>query len=134
MVKQKRLICFAIKKLIHSIAEYWDWIEKRNEERYNVNQLHGKNYDSKNMMHTIRLLQSALQIAQTGSLTTRVNNREELLAIKAGELEYDTLLQYADELITTIELQYSLTNLPDSPNKKKSEAILIAMRNELYRS
>jgi uncharacterized protein len=115
-------------------AEYWDWIEKRNEERYNVNQLHGKNYDSKNMMHTIRLLQSALQIAQTGSLTTRVNNREELLAIKAGELEYDTLLQYADELITTIELQYSLTNLPDSPNKKKSEAILIAMRNELYRS
>lgn len=113
-------------------AEYWDWIEKRNEERYTINQQHGKNYDSKNMMHTIRLLQSALQIAQTGSLITRVNNRDELLAIKKGELEYDSLLKYADELITAIELQYSLTNLPDSPNKEKSEAILVAMRNELY--
>ena len=39
-------------------------MEKRNEERYKTNQQHGKNYDSKNMMHTIRLLQSAEQILQ----------------------------------------------------------------------
>ena len=37
--------------------EYWDWVEERNDNRYQTNLTHGKNYDSKNMMHTIRLLQ-----------------------------------------------------------------------------
>ena len=42
--------------------EYWKWVSEHNEDRYNVNQKHGQNYDSKNMMHTIRLLQSREQI------------------------------------------------------------------------
>jgi len=36
--------------------EYWDWVEKRNDQRYENTKSHGKNYDSKNMMHTFRLL------------------------------------------------------------------------------
>lgn len=31
--------------------EYWDWVEERNDNRYQTNLNHGKNYDSKNMMH-----------------------------------------------------------------------------------
>ncbi len=27
--------------------EYWKWVSERNEDRYNVNQNHGQNYDSK---------------------------------------------------------------------------------------
>ncbi len=64
--------------------EYWKWVSERNEDRYNVNQNHGQNYDSKNMMHTIRLLQSCEQIFKTNSLNIRVENRDELLDIKAG--------------------------------------------------
>ena len=64
--------------------EYWKWVSERNEDRYNVNQNHGKNYDSKNMMHTIRLLQSCEQIFKNSSLNIRVDNRDELLDIKAG--------------------------------------------------
>ena len=36
--------------------EYWDWVAKRNDERYKTTMAHGKNYDSKNMMHVFRLL------------------------------------------------------------------------------
>jgi len=43
--------------------EYWKWVAERNEDRYNVNQTHGQNYDSKNIMHTIRLLQSCEALA-----------------------------------------------------------------------
>ena len=71
-------------KYCKEYTEYWEWIEKRNEDRYNTNQKHGKNYDSKNMMHTIRLLQTAEQILSTGKLSIRVSNREELLDIKAS--------------------------------------------------
>ena len=120
-------------KYCKEYAEYWDWIEKRNEERYNTNQQHGKNYDSKNMMHTIRLLQSAEQILATGTLNIRVNNREELLAIKAGKMEYDDLLEMADSLINSIELWYQKSELPNQPNPENAEKILVEIRTELYR-
>lgn len=113
-------------------AAYWEWIAKRNEERYQANEEHGKNYDSKNMMHTIRLLQSALQIATTGSLTIKVSNRDELLAIKAGKMDYDDLLTYAEELLEAITLAYSQAALIEAPCEKQIETILITMRKELY--
>lgn len=119
-------------KYCKEYKEYWDWIDKRNEERYNTNQKHGKNYDSKNMMHTIRLLQSAEQILKEGTLNIKVNNREELLSIKAGNMEYDQLLEKADSLITSIETEYLYTNLPDFPNKIESEKLLVEIRKELY--
>jgi uncharacterized protein len=112
--------------------EYWEWIEKRNDERYHTNQLHGKNYDSKNMMHTIRLLQSAEQILATGKLNIRVENRAELLDIKSGNREYDDLLLLADNLIASIEKNYETSTLQDFPNKQKTENILVQMRTELY--
>lgn len=112
--------------------EYWEWIEKRNEDRYNTNQQHGKNYDSKNMMHTIRLLQTAEQIFKSKKLNIRVTNREELLDIKNGNKEYDELLKMADDLIISIETEYSSSSLPEYPDKRKAEDILIEFRKALY--
>ncbi|WP_445458209.1 nucleotidyltransferase domain-containing protein [Flavobacterium sp. HNIBRBA15423] len=119
-------------KYCKEYAEYWDWMEKRNEERYNTNQKHGKNYDSKNMMHTIRLLQSAKQILSIGTLNIKVDNREELLAIKAGEMEYEDLLQKADDLIISIENLYQTSTLPEKPNVEKAVNTLITIRTTLY--
>lgn len=112
--------------------EYWKWVAERNEDRYNVNQTHGQNYDSKNMMHTIRLLQSCEQIFKTGSLTIRVDNRDELLDIKAGNQSYENVLQKAENLIESIESHYSTTSLPDAPDLEKTTKILIQIREKLY--
>lgn len=119
-------------KYCKEYTEYWSWIEKRNEDRYNTNQQHGKNYDSKNMMHTIRLLQTAEQILSTGKLNIRVSNREELLDIKTGNREYDDLLEMADNLIVSIESHYLTSNLPDKPDEGKAIQTLIEIREQLY--
>ncbi len=55
--------------------EYWEWVEKRNQDRFQLNENHGKNYDSKNMMHTIRLLQVAEEIIKDGKLNVKRTNR-----------------------------------------------------------
>lgn len=120
-------------KYCKEYKEYWEWMEKRNEERYQTNQEHGKNYDSKNMMHTIRLLQTAEQIFSKGTLNIRVSNREELLAIKAGAMEYDDLLKMADDLIASIEKHYETSTLPESPDVEKAVGILVGIREELYK-
>ncbi|WP_264524739.1 nucleotidyltransferase domain-containing protein [Flavobacterium sp. N502536] len=119
-------------KYCKEYTEYWAWIEKRNEDRYNTNQQHGKNYDSKNMMHTIRLLQTAEQILSTGKLNIKVSNRDELLDIKAGNKEYDDLLEMADQLIASIESHYVTSNLPEKPDEEKAIQILITIRETLY--
>lgn len=119
-------------KYCKEYTEYWNWIDKRNEDRYQTNQQHGKNYDSKNMMHTIRLLQTAEQILATGKLTIRVPNRDELLAIKAGEREYEELLDLADRLIASIEEKYKTSTLSGCPDEEKALQTLIGIREALY--
>lgn len=113
--------------------EYWDWVEKRNQERYNTNSKHGKNYDSKNMMHTIRLLQSALQILTRGTLNIRVTNRDELLNIKAGKVEYDDLMQIAESLLNAIETAAETSQLLPTPDKANAEKLLVSIRTSLYK-
>jgi predicted nucleotidyltransferase len=120
-------------KYCKEYTEYWDWIAKRNEDRYQTNQQHGKNYDSKNMMHTIRLLQTAEQILAKGKLRIRVSNRAELLDIKAGNKDYGDLLKMADGLILSIEEHFTKSKLQELPNEEKAIATLIKMREELYR-
>lgn len=111
---------------------YWDWVNSRNIERFKMNQSHGKNYDSKNMMHTIRLLQSAKNILKTGTLNIRCANREELLNIKYGKWSYKDLISYANQLLNEIEILYERTSLPKLPNYSLAEDTLIKMRETLY--
>ena len=84
------------------------------------------------MMHTIRLLQTAEQILATGKLNIRVTNRAELLDIKAGNKDYDDLLEMADKLILSIENKYQNSDLQERPDEEKAIAILIKIREELY--
>lgn len=112
--------------------EYWDWVDKRNEDRYMDNMLHDKEYDAKNMMHTIRLLQVTEELLKTEELRVNRPNREELLAIRSGKFEYSVLLAQSEELIQKIDLAYEQTMLPEAIDAQKLENILIEIRKELY--
>jgi len=111
---------------------YWDWVEQRNEQRFSSNQQHGKDYDAKNMMHTIRLLQVAQDIFTTGKLTVRRNNRDELLAIKSGAYDYDELLVMADHLMERIETACLHSSLQVAVDYEAAQKTLITMRMALY--
>jgi len=113
-------------------SEYWAWVENRNENRYHENQSHGKDYDAKNMMHTIRLLQVALEIVRDGELNVKRPNREELLAIKRGELEYQEVLDMAEHLMEQIEKVTPESELQDKPDYRQMESLLVEMRGRLY--
>lgn len=111
---------------------YWQWAEARNDIRYQTNLNHGKNYDSKNMMHTIRLLQVAEEILRNGKLNVKRPAREFLLGIKSGNMDYDDLLALADRLMESIESYYLLSSLPDLPDVERAEKVLVEIREKLY--
>lgn len=114
--------------------EYWDWVEKRNEVRYENTQRHGKNYDAKNMMHVFRLLDMAIEIGREGQVNVRRPNRDFLLSIKAGELEYETLLKMAEEKQLEMEAAFDQSSLPEEPDVAFIHQLTYELRDQLYRA
>ncbi len=112
--------------------EYWAWVENRNEERYNTTVKHGKNYDSKNIMHTFRLLKMAKEIALEGRINVKRKDRDFLLSIKNGEFEYEYLLKEAEKLRQELDLLFKFSNLKDSPDKNQIDLLLRNLRTEFY--
>lgn len=113
--------------------EYWQWIEERNEERFLGNVHHGKNYDSKNMMHTFRLLRMAKEIIQKGEINVRRNDRDFLLNIKSGKYEYEELLTMAENLMEEIERLSHTSFLPNEPDSAIIIHNLVSIRSQFYR-
>lgn len=112
--------------------EYRDWVDKRNEERYNKTMQHGKKYDAKNMMHVFRLLLVAKEIATEGKVNVFRKDRDFLLAIKEGQFEYDELVEKATALKDELPLLYKQSALMDEPDVKLIEETLIKMREVYY--
>lgn len=112
--------------------EYWEWVEKRNDERYKATMKHGKNYDSKNMMHVFRLLLMAKEIAIEGNINVYRNDRDFLLSIKEGKFEYDELLLKAEALKDELPILYQDSALQNEPGIDVVDALLIKMREMYY--
>ena len=113
-------------------AEYQQWARERNPARYASTQAHGQGYDAKNLMHTIRLLETARDLARDGTLRVRRDNRDELLAIKRGAFTYDALLARAEALMAESAVLFAQSALPDAVDKEAAIAALVAMREALY--
>ncbi len=120
------------KKYCKDHKQYWDWVSKRNESRYENTIAHGKNYDAKNIMHTFRLLDMAEEILSTGEINVRRPNRAALLEIRSGTFEYNTLMERAEEKVARIEKIYATSTLAEVPNKIQVEQVLVDIRKAFY--
>ncbi|WP_210490286.1 DNA polymerase beta superfamily protein [Rufibacter aurantiacus] len=112
--------------------EYWEWVEKRNDARYQNTLSQGKNYDAKNLMHTFRLLDMAEEIARTDQIVVRRPNRDFLLKIRDGEFEYAQLVDMAEERISKMDDLYAASDLPEEPDVERINQTLVEMRRDFY--
>lgn len=113
--------------------EYWEWVEKRNQARYNDNAKHGKGYDSKNMMHCHRLLDMAIEIGEGKGVIVRRPNRDYLMSIRSGDMDYDFLVADAERKIELVDKLFDQSTLPDKIDMKFVNDLLIKIRKEFYK-
>jgi len=113
--------------------EYWNWVEKRNDERYKTTMTHGKKYDSKNMMHVFRLLLMAKEIALERKINVLRHDKDFLLSIKEGKFEYEELVEMAVELKNELPVFFQTSGLPQEPDKTTVNKLLINMREICYK-
>jgi len=122
----------AFKKYCREYSDYQHWLANRNEDRYATNVEHGRNYDSKNLMHTFRLLSMAEEIATEGLIRVRRPDAEQLLRIRSGEFEYEDLIARAEAKVVRIGALFESSGLPDAPDRDALEQVLIEMREAFY--
>jgi uncharacterized protein len=113
--------------------EYKTWEAARNNERYLSTLEHGGGYDAKNMMHTIRLIRMAGEIARTGKPEVRRRDRDVLLSIKRGMYGYEELLDMAQEEIKRIDVEFASSLLRTTPDVAAIESWTVRIRKEWYR-
>jgi len=83
----------------------------------------------KHVMHLIRLLQSGIVALREGYVPVRVDqHREQLLAIKRGEVPWDDVEKWRLSLHREFDAAFAQTKLADRPDYERANAFLIKAR------
>jgi predicted nucleotidyltransferase len=111
---------------------YETWLSQRNEQRWVDVESHGQKIDGKNMMHCRRLMDMAREIAEGKGIIVRRPNAQELIDIRQGKVDLQTLIDHVESEIKEIDLLYKNSTLPDRVDMNLVEQILIDIRKQIY--
>jgi predicted nucleotidyltransferase len=93
---------------------YQTWLEQRNESRWVDVKSHGQKIDGKNMLHCKRLMEMAKEIAKGEGIIVRRPNAKDLIAIRKGEVDLQTLIDSVEKEIIEVDKLFDNSELPDS--------------------
>ena len=108
---------------------YEEWVAKRNDARWVDSQNHGQMVDGKNLLHCVRLLRMSREVASGQGLIIRRPDREELLAIRRGEVDLNALLETSEAEIKEIDRLYDQATLPREVPEQLIHELLIRIRH-----
>ena len=115
--------------------EYKDWEKNRNPRRYESNL--NKNYDSKNMYHSIRLVRMGKEIAQgNGIILDRreAGDRDFIMDVRHHKFEYDELMEIITKEEKELNDAIAKSALPNEIDANMVNDILIDIRKRYYGS
>ena len=111
--------------------EYKDWEKNRNPKRYKSNL--DKNYDSKNMMHTLRLMHMGKEIAEgRGIILERTEDRDFLMDVRNHKYEYDELMEIVEKDNKKLDEAIANSTIKDSIDIDFVNDLLIDIRRKAY--
>ena len=108
--------------------EYWDWVDKRNPSRYNNNSSQG--YDGKNMMHCLRMLDMAIEIAEGKGMNLVRSNRKWLLSVRRGEVPYSDIINLIEEKNKKMDETFEVSSLPEKVEEDFIRELVLTIRNK----
>jgi len=111
---------------------YEEWLEKRNIQRWVDVKSHDQKIDGKNMMHCVRLVRMAREIAEGKGIIVRRHDFKDLLDIRSGKVDLQSLIDSIESEISEIDELYNDSDLPDSVDLDFIEELLIKIRKKVY--
>ena len=120
IIQQER----AFENKLEEWRSFCEWKKNRNPKRAAMEEKYG--YDLKHATQLVRLLRLGKEILETGKVQVyRIDDREELLAIKNGAWSYAKLTDYADKIEEELKETYKNSKLPNQPNVKLLDNLCI---------
>lgn len=111
--------------------EYKDWEKNRNPKRYESNL--DKNYDSKNMMHCLRLMHMGKEIADgEGIHLERTWDKELLMNVRNHKYEYDELMEIVERDKKALDDAIAKSTIKEKIDVNFVNDILINIRKKTY--
>lgn len=112
-------------------AEYKTWEKNRNPARYESNLK--ENYDSKNMMHCMRLTIMGRELAEGKGLNVDRTgiDKDFLLDIRNHKYQYDEIIAMAEKEKVEMENAAKTSTLPDKVDVDKINDLLIDAREKI---
>jgi predicted nucleotidyltransferase len=111
---------------------YEDWLANKNDARWVDVKSHGQKIDGKNMMHSRRLMDMAREIALGLGINVRRENAQELIDIRKGKIDLQTLIEQVETEIIEIDELFGSSNLPDKVDESFVNELLIKIRKNIY--
>lgn len=111
---------------------YQDWLKNKNEQRWVDVKGHNQKIDGKNMMHMRRLLDMSKEIAEGKGINVRRNNSGELIDIRKGNVDLQSLIDRAEFEIKEIDSLYKNSTLPEKVDRNFINGLLVDIRKKIY--
>jgi hypothetical protein len=113
-------------------ANYWDWRSYRNEARWQSQECGERDYDAKNMMHTLRLLISGEHILKYGVPLVRFEGEQlrTLLDIREGRFSYDDLITMVNAKLEGLNETQQNSALPERADAAAINRLLTEITQE----
>lgn len=114
----------------NAYKDYTTWLKERNTQRYVDIENHGQQIDGKNMLHCMRLILTAIDVAKDKTLTVRRDETEceYLKGIRHGKEDLTKLLDTAEAGITVMKEQFQKSDLPNEFKNERGNEILTEIR------
>ncbi len=84
------------------------------------------------MMHCMRLIQMSKEIGRGEGIIVRRPDAAELLKIRRGEVDLETLIERADKEIAEMDEIFETSDLPNGVDKNLVNDLLVSIREEFY--
>lgn len=104
---------------------YCTWKKNRNPERAKLEEKCG--LDAKHAAHVVRLTRMGVEILEGKGVIVRRPDRDELLAIRNGDITYEKLMDYTRSVEKRIDELYKTSSLQHAPDRDKIEALYDAI-------
>ena len=112
---------------------YEDWLANKNEARWVDVKSHGQKIDGKNMLHCKRLMEMAKEIAKGEGIIVRRPNAKDLIAIRKGEVDLQTLIDSVEKEIIEVDKLFDNSELPDSIDIEFINNLIVKIRKQIYK-
>ena len=89
--------------------------------------------DWKAISHAVRVGNQAIELLQTGSITFPRPNADYLLKVKLGQIDFKVVSEELDQLLTDVVRESGNSSLPEHPDRKAVEELLVELYAEQVR-